>query len=65
MRIECTKQIHVLPIRHCMPHKFLLQMVALQVEGKTKYMLFSESKLIVAADAVEIQLIVTWEFSCA
>ena len=42
-----------------LPRKFLLNMVALQVEGKTKYMLFSESKLIVAADSVEIQLVVT------
>lgn len=44
------------------PRKFLLQTVAVQVE---KYMLSSESKLIVAADAVEIWLVVTWELSYA
>ena len=44
------------------PRKFLLQTVAVQVE---KYMLSSESKLIVAADAVEMWLVVTWELSCA
>ena len=47
------------------PRKFLLQTVAVQVEGITKYMLSSELKLIVATDAVEIWLVVTWELSYA